>query len=176
MSRPNKPISMQNRHLSKDEINTREQLEGILTGTKDIVYKAPVKLNMEQQKIYKNLVELLKPLDILSDLDVELVTLASDSIYQMDEARKNIEELGQVIVITDNEGNIVKVSKNPSIEIYKTFENIYNRCCSQLALSPSARAKLSAEITNAIRLQKQEEEDQPKELSKEELELQWLMS
>ena len=176
MSRPSKPISMQNRHLSKDEINTREQLEGIFTGTKDTVYKAPVKLNMEQQKIYKNLVELLKPLDILSDLDVELVTLAADSIYQMNKARENIEEFGQVMVVTDNEGNIVKVSKNPSIEIYKTFENIYNRCCSQLALSPSARAKLSAEISNAIRLQKQEEEDKPKELSKEELELQWLMS
>ena len=177
MARQSKSATMVNSHISKDDLSIRLKVEEMLKGTDDKVYNAPSGLNKETQAIYKELVELLKPIDLLSDLDVNLLVVTSDSIYQMSKAREDINKNGQVIHIRDKEGNITKVSKNPSIDVLVSYEKIFRAACSQLSLSPSARAKLGCELAAFIKeLKAAEEEEKEKILTKEDAELSWLMA
>ena len=176
MSRPSKPVNMQTCHLTKDEIESRSKAEQMLKSSSDKVYNAPVRLNKATRKIYTNIVENLRPLDILSDLDIDLVCVTADALYQMEVARKDINENGQVIHMKDKDGNFVKVIKNPSVEVFRAYENIFRSSCGQLCMSPSSRAKLSAEIAAVLREEKQLEEDKKKqEEEAKNSELAWLM-
>ena len=91
----------------------------------------------------------------------------------MDIAINDINEKGQVIYIKNDMGDIIKAMKNPSVEVYKTFASLYDSVGGKLCMNPSARAKLSAEIAAVLREDQQEEKKQ--ELTKEEIELKWLM-
>ena len=186
MARPSKPLDMQSKHLTKEELETRLAAEKMLKSEGDKVYKVPSKLdknttlckffNLSSKKIYKNLVELLKPLNILSDLDIDSLCLVCNALCQMEVAIRDINENGQVIYIKNDNGDITKVMKNPSVETYKTFASLYDSAGAKLCMNPSARAKLSAEIAAVLREEQQlQQEEQKQELSKEESELKWLM-
>lgn len=173
MARPSKPLELQSKHLTKEEIDIRSKVEKMLKTSSDKVYKVPSKLNKIAKKIYKNIVDKLKPLDILSDLDIDSVTIVSNALHQMDIAINDINEKGQVIYIKNDMGDIIKAMKNPSVEVYKTFASLYDSVGGKLCMNPSARAKLSAEIAAVLR--EEEKEEIEKELTKEELEMKWLM-
>lgn len=173
MARPSKPLELQTKHLTKEEIETRSKAEKMLKTSSDKVYKTPSKLDKNAKKIYKNLVDKLKPLDILSDLDIDSLCLISNALYQMEVAMEDINRNGQVIYIKNEMGEITKAIKNPSVETYKTFASLYDSAGGKLCMNPSARAKLSAEIAAVLREEQQEEKKQ--ELTKEEIELKWLM-
>ena len=176
MARPSKPLDMQSKHLTKEELETRLAAEKMLKSEGGKVYKVPSKLDKTAKKIYKNLVELLKPLNILSDLDIDSLCLVCNALCQMEVAIRDINENGQVIYIKNDNGDITKVMKNPSVETYKTFASLYDSAGAKLCMNPSARAKLSAEIAAVLREEQQlQQEEQKQELSKEESELKWLM-
>lgn len=147
----------------------------MLKTSSDKVYSVPKHLNKETRAIYKELIELLKPLNLLCDLDINLLIVVADSIYQMNKARTDINKNGQVIYIRDKEGNITKVSKKPSVDVFKNYEGIFRAACTQLYLSPSARAKLGSEMAAFIKELK-ESETEEKEVTKEDIELAWLVN
>lgn len=173
MARPSKQLDLQTKHLTKEEIESRSKAEKMLKTTADKVYKSPTNLHKTAKKIYKNIVEKLEPLDILSDLDIDSLCVVANSLHQMEIAIKDINENGQVIYIKNELGEVLKVMKNPSVETYKTFASLYDSAGGKLCLNPSARAKLSAEIAAVLR--EEEKEEIEKELTKEELEMKWLM-
>lgn len=175
MARQTKAVSTVTKNLSKEERNIRATVEEMLKTSSDKVYNVPKNLNKETQVIYKELIELLKPLDLLCDLDINLLIVVSDSIYQMNKAREDINKNGQVIHIKDNEGNITKASKNPSVDVFKNYEGIFRASCAQLSLSPSARAKLGAELASLVKELKEDEAEE-KEVTKEDIELSWLVA
>lgn len=166
MARPAKPLGLQSSHLTKEEVETRQKAEKMLKIDDEKVYEIPKKLKKKEQKImYLEIVELLKPLEILSDLDVELICTVVEARYQMGKAMKDIDKNGQVIYIKNENGDIVKATKNPAVEVYKTFEAVFSRGCGQLAMSPSARASLSASIANLLK------EDKPQDDDKDQLDI-----
>lgn len=173
MARPSKPVELQSKHLTKEEIETRSKAEKMLKTTSDKVYKTPKHLNAETKIIYKGLVDKLKPLDILNDLDIDILCVTSDALYQMEVARLDIEKNGQVIYVRNDMGDIIKAIKNPSVEVFRAYENIFRSSCGQLCLSPSARAKLSAEIANVMK-EENKEDDKKVKMTKEQLEIAWL--
>lgn len=173
MARPSKPLELQTKHLTKEEIETRSKAEQMLKTSSDKVYKVPTKLNKNTKKIYKNLVENLRPLDILTDLDIDLLCVTADAIHQMEVAQMDIDTNGQVIHIRDKDGCIVKAIKNPSVEVFRAYENIFRASCGQLCLSPSARAKLSADM--AVILREEQQEEQKPAITQEDLEIAWLI-
>ena len=176
MARPSKPLSMQTKNLTKEEIETRQAAEKMLKTEGDKVYEVPSKLDKNAKKIYENLVEQLKPLNILSDLDIDALCLVCNALHQMEVAINDINKNGQVIYIKNDNGDITRVMKNPSVETYKTFASLYDSAGAKLCMNPSARAKLSAEIAAVLREERQlEQEEKKEELSKEEIELKWLM-
>lgn len=177
MARQSKAVNMVSSHLSKDELNIRATVEEMLKSTSERIYNVPKHLNKETQAIYTELIELLKPLDLLCDLDANLIIIVADSVHQMEKAMADINKSGQVIHIKDKEDNIIKVSKNPSVDVYKNYQSIFMKACTQLCLSPSARAKLGCELAAFIKeLKAAEEEEKEKIITKEDAELSWLIA
>lgn len=169
MATVSKPVSMQTKHMSKEDRKAREQAESMLKSSANEVYKVPSKLDDRTKKIYLSLTDRLKPLDILTDLDIDLLCITADAINQIERATEDINKYGQVIYQFDDDGNIVKASKNPSIDVVKNYEAIFKSGCSQLCLSPAARAKLSIDLADMLKGNSETEETQ------EDKDLGWLM-
>lgn len=173
MARPSKPLELQNSNLTKEEVENREIAEKMLKVSNEKVYKIPKKLKGKVlQNMYLEIVKLLKPLDILSDLDIDLICTVVESRYQMDRALRDINKNGQVIHVKNENGELTRVTKNPSVEVYKTFEAVFSRGCSQLGMSPSSRASLSISIAELLKEEKSENNEC--KITKEDLELYYL--
>lgn len=151
MAKAAKPVEMQSRHSTKKEIEDRKREEGKLKGNNDLVYKAPSYLSKEEKKIYKFLVEQLKNTGILNNLDITILETTVDAIFNMQKAKKIIDEIG--LVTKKENGELVR---NPATLIYKDYNAIFNKCCMELGLSPSARAKIAS-----INVQANADKDDP---------------
>lgn len=138
MAKASKPVALMQKNLTKEEKEARLEAESKLKGNADLVYEAPTDLVKEEKEVYLFLVNELKELDIINNLDIELLKLASNSIVELKKARVNVRKYGQLIQKPD--GSLVK---NPAITILRDYEAIFNRCCRELCLSPQSRMALS---------------------------------
>ena len=138
MAKASKPVALMQKNLTKGERESRLVAEEKLKGNKDLVYEVPTDLIKEEKEVYKFLVQELKVLDILSNLDIELIKLTCNAVVNLKEAKKNVRKYGHILEKTD--GTLVK---NPAITILKDYESIFNRCCRELCLSPQSRMALS---------------------------------
>ncbi|MDZ4994385.1 phage terminase small subunit P27 family [Clostridium perfringens] len=146
MARSSKPVELikESSRLTKEEYESRKLQEEKLKGNDDKVYKAPSYLSKVEKKIYKNLVKELQTSNILNNLDITILVTCVDSIVKMEECRQLINENGLVVTKTDG-----TLTRNPASTIYKDYNAIFNKCCMELGLSPSARSKLSVINMNA---------------------------
>lgn len=139
MARSSKPVDLQSAHLTKEEYNKRKQAESKLKGSSSRVYKPPTYLSKEEKRLYRFIVKELQSSDILNDLDITMLETTVDAIVRMQECKKLLNEHG--VVQTKEDGTFVR---NPASTIYKDYVAIFNKCCMELGLSPSSRAKLAA--------------------------------
>jgi len=144
------PVNLQSSNLTKVEIAKREAEEKKLKGKSTKVYRAPTHLSKEEKKVYRFIVNELKESDVLNNLDITIVEVAADSVLKMKECKDIIEDLG---IVLSSGGKKVK---NPAINAFKDYNTIYNKCCMELGLSPSARARLAS-----INVQKKTTGDDP---------------
>lgn len=144
MAKASKPVSLMSKNLTKEEKEARLEAESKLKGNADLVYEAPTDLVKEEKEVYLFLVNELRELDIINNLDIELLKLASNSIVELKKARVNVRKYGQLIQKPD--GSLVK---NPAITILRDYEAIFNRCCRELCLSPQSRMALSKMISES---------------------------
>lgn len=150
MAKAAKPAELQSKHFTKAEIADRKEAEEKLKGNDDLVYKPPRHLQPEEKKLYKFMVKELEVSGILCNLDINILEETVDSICRMRECRDLITQYG-ILIIKEN-GDMVK---NPACVAYKDYCAIFNKCCMELGLSPSSRARLAQVNINA----KQNEED-----------------
>lgn len=150
MAKAPKPIELQNKHLTKEEIENRKEQEERLRGADNKVYKTPKNLSKEEKKIYKFLVGELKESGILCNLDITILKTTCDAICRMEECRNNINQHG--VVLEKEDGTLYR---NPATTIYKDYNSIFNKCCMEIGLSPSSRSRLAQFNINSI----QEKED-----------------
>ena len=144
MAKAPKPIELQNKHLTKEEIENRKEQEERLKGANNIVYKTPKNLSKEEKKIYKFLIAELKESGILCNLDITILEATCDAICRMEECKNTINKFG--IVLEREDGTLYR---NPATTIYKDYNSIFNKCCMELGLSPSARSRLAQVNINA---------------------------
>lgn len=144
MARAAKPAELQTRHFTKEEIAERKEAEEKLKGNDNLVYKPPKHLEPEEKKLYKFLVKELEASGILCNLDINILEQTVDSIRRMRECRELITQYG-ILIIKEN-GELVK---NPACTAYKDYNSIFNKCCMELGLSPSSRARLAQVNINA---------------------------
>ena len=138
MGKAPKPIALQSRKISKEEREKRQDAEDKLKGNDDRVYTAPLGMNESVAEIYRIIVNELRHARVLNNLDIDLISITADSIYRLANARKNLDEQGEVI--SDYNG---KSFKNPWVQVTKDYQAIFNAGVRELGLSPSSRAKLA---------------------------------
>ena len=138
MGKAPKPIALQSRKISKEEREKRQDAEDKLKGNDDRVYTAPLGMNESVAEIYMIIVNELRHARVLNNLDIDLISITADSIYRLANARKNLDEQGEVI--SDYNG---KLFKNPWVQVTKDYQAIFNAGVRELGLSPSSRAKLA---------------------------------
>lgn len=133
MARPCKSVNVMSKNLTKEEIEKRYEAEERLKGGKDKI-KPPTYLTKEQKKIFKYIVKELKESNILTNLDIYILTTCAISINRIQriEQQLNLIELG-----IDN-----KQVKN-MLRIKESYMKDFFRCCNELSLSPQSRAKLA---------------------------------
>lgn len=142
MARPAKPVDTKTGAMTKDEVQFRSDVEKVLKGDSDRINKASMKLTKNQKKIRKLLLKELEK--VLSNVDC----------YILDQCCIAIDRL-QYIEDLVNE-NPEKMFRKDIISAKKQYFSEFVRCCSELSMSPQARAKISSSL-----LPKKEKENNP---------------
>lgn len=138
MAKASKPVALMQKNLTKEERELREEAEAKVKGKADLVFEAPTDLVKEEKEVYLFLVNELRELDIINNLDIELLKMVSNAVVELKKARVNVRKYGQLIQKPDG-----SLQKNPAITILRDYESIFNRCCRELCLSPQSRMALS---------------------------------
>ncbi|MEI3368305.1 MAG: phage terminase small subunit P27 family [Clostridium sp.] len=138
MAKASKPVALMQKNLTKEEREFREEAEAKVKGKSDLVFEAPTDLVKEEKEVYLFLVNELKELNIINNLDIELLKMTSNAVVELRKARVNVRKYGQLIQKPDG-----SLQKNPAITILRDYESIFNRCCRELCLSPQSRMALS---------------------------------
>jgi P27 family predicted phage terminase small subunit len=141
-ARPCKSAATMSKHLTKEELQARQEQEERLKGLADKI-KPPAYLSKAQKKIFKYIVHELKASGILCNLDIYILTACSIAINRLQE----IESL-----INKDISNLYNKDLMASKDKYT--KDLF-RCTSELSLSPQSRAKLG----NLNLQTKQDQED-----------------
>lgn len=130
MARPTKSVELMSKHLTQEEISSRQEKEKNLRGSCDKL-KPPKYLTSSQKRIFRYILDNLVASNILGNLDIYVLTNCSvsiDRIQMMEEA----------------------INKNNDLLNCKTFmaskdkySKDFFRYCNELSLSPQSRAKLA---------------------------------
>ena len=160
MARAALPVELQAKHLTKVEIETRKEQETKLKGNNNLVYKIPKLLSKEEKKVYKFIITELEVSGILNNLDITILETTANAICMMNECKENISKNGLLVETfekdEDGKTRLFKIIRNPASNIYKDYVAIFNKCCMELGMSPSARAKLAQLNVNA-QIEKEDE-------------------
>lgn len=145
MANPRKPAAIKKGHNeSKSEIQRRAEDEEKLKGSNDKVSEPPAFIANWDLAVnyYKNIYELLKETDILSNLDRMGVGTLAECLAHMELTNRIILEEGEMVVVDTKSGTLTK--ENPAIGTHVKFMDRFMKLSNQYGLSPSARATLSA--------------------------------
>lgn len=143
MARPCKSVEVTKKHLTKEELEARNEHEKKLKGNADKI-RPPTYLNKDQKKIFKYIVKELAAAEILGNLDIYILSTCAISIDRL----QSIETL-----INKDISNLYNKSLMASKDKYT--KDLF-RCCNELSLSPQARAKIGN-----LKLQAKENEEDP---------------
>ena len=124
---------MRNGHISKEEREAKLNNEKLLRGNNDNIKPLPF-LTKEQKDIFKNIVQHLEESGLLGNIDVYVLSQAAITINRIHDCERNINETG----IFDYEGQA-----NPAIKVKESYMREFFKLCSELSLSPQARAKIA---------------------------------
>ena len=133
-----RPIALQTKHNSKEDIQKREEAESKLKGDTVIDITPPSNLSTYGKKIYKNIIEIL-PDGFLNGGDIYVVTIIADALDNMKICQKEIKKSGLII----------NGKENPAVLTYKKYVDIFNTYSTKIGLSPRDRASLSVLNINA---------------------------
>lgn len=140
MARPSKPVAFLHEcSQTKDELNKRLKYENKLKGNTDNI-KAPPHLSKRQSEIFETIEKGLKDSEVLSNLDVPLLSLTSATIgylWELDSIINNVQDN------TDDKIEKYNVDIQRLLNIRKNLTSDFFRCANELGLSPQSRAKIA---------------------------------
>ena len=138
-----KTVNTKTGAITNENKKIRTDIENSIRGSEAIQTEAPDSLCEVGKQTYKQIIKSL-PEDYLSNVDVHIVTVVSDSVAQLEKLREQINELGPL-----------QASESKLIIAYQKYSDILNKFSSLLGLSPQSRAQLAHIFTK----QKQAEKD-----------------
>lgn len=138
MARPAKAIKASSGVRTKENRAFREQTEDRLRGNA-VRLNPPKHLNDGQKKIFRTIVKELKASEILSSLDIYILTACAIAV----------ERLAVIEGMVNEDATLLCDSALMSTKD-KYTKDLY-RCCNELCLSPQARAKIGSLALSAAR-------------------------
>jgi len=142
MGRPPKNVDVNRKHLEKETALLRKNAEAVLQGEEQDL-APPSRLNANQRKIWKHIVEHLKTVKILGHIDAYLLENGVVAIDRL-----------QVIEKTINQ-NFEMIMDRQLMNAQAKYFGVMHKMCNDFAMSPQARAKFGILALN----QAQEEAD-----------------
>lgn len=130
MARPCKPVDLQTCHLTKEEMELRQEAEAKLKGGNDKI-KPPKHLSKDQKKIFNYIVKEMETSGVLNNLDIYILTtcvICIDRMQKIDEMINN---------------NINLLTDRKLLGTYKDSQSSFFRSCNELGISPASRSKLA---------------------------------
>ncbi|WP_097025412.1 phage terminase small subunit P27 family [Clostridium peptidivorans] len=143
MARPSKNVNLMSKHLTKEEIENRQEQEEQLKGKADNI-EPPNYLNDNQAKLFNYIKNELEESKLLSNLDVYILSSCVIAIDRLQFIESKINK---------NPGLIMQ---NQIMSAKDKYTKDFYRCCNELSLSPQSRAKLGN-----INLQAQKQKEDP---------------
>jgi P27 family predicted phage terminase small subunit len=141
--RPPKNVKVLTNRISKAEKQKRLEVEEKLKGNADDL-KPPKHLNANQKKIYRYIVSELEASKVLSNLDSFILETYSIAVDRLQSIEKEINRDFQLLM-----DKALMSSKSK-------YTSDFFKCCAELSLSPSSRAKFGILST-----QKMEDDQDP---------------
>lgn len=126
-----KSAAVKTGHQTKEEAAARMEAEEQLRGEPAAGMDPPDYLNGDQVEIFQKVLALLLPTKILNSGDVYMVTNLAISIERKAVMDEMINEDPRLM------------SSSSFMASRERYEKSFLRCCSELCLSPAARAKMS---------------------------------
>lgn len=141
MSRPLKPVALQQGRLSNETKRIRqEQEDKFLKGATDQL-KPPTFLDAMAKKEFKRVVEILKGLEVIQNLDLTVLAIYCDAYSNYVKLSKLVQAHGSVELYTNTQGFENKVVSS-YVQAKSKYIEIIFKCSSKLGLSVSDRLKL----------------------------------
>lgn len=131
MARPAKATGARSRHETKDEINSRREIEDAIRGEGNRPVP-PQHLTKDQKKIFRSVVRELEASDMLGSLDTYILATFSIAVDRI------------TYIETEINADPQKIANDRLMKAKDKYTKDFYRCCTELCLSPQSRAKYSS--------------------------------
>lgn len=127
-------------HLTKEEIEKRQDQESILTNLRTNKIKPPKWLGKTAKKIFKEIANELEVIELLSNVDVYALAITSDAMEKYIECTVVLHVEEPKLEVATNRG--INIIENPTIKTQMKYATLYKQYASELGLTPAARLKI----------------------------------
>ena len=156
MARPRKPASVKaGKSETQEALEERAEIEEELAGNDDLVWVVPDDLDEYGKEFYQFLINEFSESNFLSNLDVPILSQTADCLSKMKQADEILALEGIRYFTYDKFGSEIP-KEHPMVKTKLAYLSQYRALCTQLGLSPSARASLSQ-----MKVEAKEEADDP---------------
>jgi P27 family predicted phage terminase small subunit len=134
--------------LTKEEIEERRGKEAVLKNLAKNKIKPPTWLGKIAKKVFREIAKELEPIDILANVDVHALAIASNAIEKYIECTVTLhgEDL-KLEVVTSRGINIVE---NPTVKTQLKYADQYKKYAAELGLTPAARLKIVNQFVKEV--------------------------
>lgn len=125
-------------------IGTELNVTPIINPIKGVSKSCPLK-NKRAKKIFIEKSNQLIANGILTDFDIEQLSIYAYALDQAYTCMENISDQGLFKEIFDDNGNILRYVQNPHLPLFRDMVDIANKIGSDFGFSPVSRQKIKAE-------------------------------
>ena len=118
-------------------------------------YTIPAHLDKDAKKVFKSIAERMLMNRLLSTLDFEQLEIYAINYARCVKAEKMIKMEGEVVLIKDEDGNLLRQEENVWLKIQKDAIKVINAIGGQFGMSPVSRVKLAS----LLKAEKEQKDD-----------------
>lgn len=150
MGRPRKIKDLQTKHLTQEEQINKEFEEEFAKTERDQLEKPPTWLRDNlAKKEWKRLVEQLKSLEVIGNLDINNLGAYCNAYSSYVEATKNLKKESMLIHYTNKSGATNKI-EHPYLRIQLKYSDEMRKYSALLGLSVDSRLKMASILNKKI--------------------------
>lgn len=133
---------------TQEQLKERQYLEEVLRGKSDLIDIIPEYLDQTAKVYYQFLLNELKPVGLLCNLDISTLAQTAEVLAGIQECDEIIKRDGRFIEKYDNYGN-VSIREHPAIRTKMNYMGKYQILSNALGMSPAARASIAGKQIEA---------------------------